>query len=142
MGKPAYIILECTLTLILETKSKIIYVLVYLTLSVLTLWNTSPVRGGADLPTPLIWLSVFSIFFLNRDLVLDVKDQNPKPQPSTLKIEASRIFRKIDIFGENPKKLKIRYLEIRCLIRKRSARALNGPIGPIFLDRSKHKPQT
>ena len=46
------------------------------------------------------------------------------------------------IFGENPKKLKIRYLEIRCLIRKRSARALNGPIGPIFLDRSKDKPQT
>ena len=73
---------------------------------------------------------------------MDEKDQNPKAQPSPFKIEALRMFWKIDIFGENPKKLKIRYLEIRCLIRKRSARALNGPIGPIFLDRSKDKPQT
>ena len=62
---------------------------------------------------------------------MDEKDQNPKAQPSTFKIVAHRIFWKIDIFGENPKKLKIRYLKIRCLIRKRSARALNGPIGPL-----------
>ena len=75
------------------------------------------------MPHPVIWLSegIF-IIFLNRDLVLDEKDQNPKAQPSTFKIEALRIFWKIDIFGENPKKLKIRYLEIRCLIQKRSAR--------------------
>ena len=29
---------------------------------------------------------VFSLFFSNRDFVLDVKDQNPKGQPSTFKI--------------------------------------------------------
>ena len=45
---------------------------------------------------------VFSLFFLNRNLVLDEKDQNPKAQPSPFKIEALRIFWKIDIFGENP----------------------------------------
>ena len=73
---------------------------------------------------------------------MNVKGQNPKSQPYTFKIDALGIFWKIDIFRENPKKLKIRYLEIRCLIRKRSARALNGPIGTIFLDRSKDKPQT
>ena len=53
---------------------------------------------------------------------MDDKNKNPKAQPSTFKIEALRIFLKIDIVGENPKKLKIRYLEIRCLIQKRSAR--------------------
>ena len=53
---------------------------------------------------------------------MDEKDQNPKAQPSTFKIVALRIFWKIDIFGENPKKLKIRYLEIRCFIQKRSAK--------------------
>ena len=66
---------------------------------------------------------------------MDEKDQNPKAQPSTFKIEALRIFWKIDIFGENPKKLKIRYLEIRCSIQKRSARDPQCRIGPIFLDR-------
>ena len=42
---------------------------------------------------PVIWLSegIF-IIFLNRDLVLDEKDQNPKAQPSTFKIVALRIF--------------------------------------------------
>ena len=45
---------------------------------------------------------------------MGVKGQNPKAQPSTFKIEALRFFWKIDIFRENPKKLKIRYLEIRC----------------------------
>ena len=74
---------------------------------------------------------------------MDEKDQNPKAQPSTFKIEALRNFWKIDVFGENPKKLKIRYLEIRCLIQKKGPPGtLNGPIGPIFLDRSKVKPQT
>ena len=73
---------------------------------------------------------------------MDVKDQNPKAQPSTFKIEALRIFWKIDIFGENPKKLKIRYLEIRCSSEKGPPGTLNGPIGPIFLDRSRDKQQT
>ena len=63
---------------------------------------------------------------------MDEKDQNPKAQPSTFKIEALRIFWKIDIFGENPKKLKIRYLEIRCIFQKGPPGTLNGPIGPIF----------
>ena len=73
---------------------------------------------------------------------MDEKDQNPKAQPSTFKIEALRIFWKIDFFWENPKKLKIRYLEIRCIFQKGPPGTLNGPIGPIFLDRSQDKPQT
>ena len=90
-----------------------------------------------------IWLSegIF-IIFLNWDLVLAQKDQNPKAQPCTFKIAALGIFWKINIFGENPKKLKICYLEIRCLIKKGLLGSLNGPIGPIFLDRSQDKPQT
>ena len=58
----------------------------------------------------------------NWDLVLDEKDQNPKAQPSTFEIVALRIFWKIDIFCENPKKLKIRYLENRCYIQESSAK--------------------
>ena len=73
---------------------------------------------------------------------MDVKGQNPKAQPSTFKIEALRFFWKIDIFRENPKKLKIRYLEIRCSSEKGPPGTLNGPIGPIFFDRSQDKPQT
>ena len=69
------------------------------------------------------------LFFLNRDLVLDEKDQNPKAQPSTFKIVALRIFWKIDIFCENPKKLKIRYLENRCYIQERSAKIKPRPLG-------------
>ena len=46
------------------------------------------------------------------------------------------------IFGENPKKLKIRYLEIRCIFQKGPPGTVHGPIGPIFLDRSQDKPQT
>ena len=60
---------------------------------------------------------------------MDEKDQNPKAQPSTFKIEALRIFWKIDIFGENPKKLKFRYLEIRCFIQKRSAKIKPSYLG-------------
>ena len=58
-----------------------------------------------DLPPPLLYgyWRVFSLFFLNWNLVLYEKDQNPKAQPSTFKIEALRIFWKIDFFGENPK---------------------------------------
>ena len=46
-----------------------------------------------DLPPMLIWLSegIF-IIFSNRDLVLDIKDQNPKAQPSTFKIQDLRFF--------------------------------------------------
>ena len=73
---------------------------------------------------------------------MDEKDQNPKAQPSPFKIEALRIFWKIDIFGENPKKLKIRYLEIRCSSEKGPPGTLNGPIGPIFLDRTQDRQQT
>ena len=63
---------------------------------------------------------------------MDVKGQNPKAQPSTFKIEALRFFWKIDIFRENPEKLRIRYLEIRCSSEKGPPGTLNGPIGPIF----------
>ena len=83
----------------------------------LTLW------GGADLPPLVLWLSedIFNIFF-NRGHVLYVKGQNPKAQHSTLKIVAQRIFWKIINFGSNPKKSKIRYLEIRLFIQKRPAK--------------------
>ena len=88
----------------------------------LTNWKD---RGGGQF-CPLPWLYgyrwVFSLFFSNRNLVLDVKDQNPKAQPSTFNIQALRFFRKIDIFGENPTKRKIRKLEIRLFIQKRSAK--------------------
>ena len=62
---------------------------------------------------------MFSIFFFNRGLVLDVKGQNPKAQPFTLKIVALRNFWKIFNFGKNPKKIKNCYLEIRLYIQKR-----------------------
>ena len=40
------------------------------------------------------------------------------------------------------KMLKIRYLEIRCFVEKSPPGTLNGPIGPIFLDRTQDKRQT
>ena len=40
---------------------------------------------------------------------MDVKDQNPKAQPSTIEIVALRYYWKIINFGKNPKKLKIRW---------------------------------
>ena len=46
-----------------------------------------------------------------RGLVLDIKGQNPKAEPSTLRIVALREFRKFINFGKNPKNLKFRYLE-------------------------------
>ena len=59
-----------------------------------------------------VW-RVFSLFFFSdRDLVLDVKDQIPKAQPSTFKIQALSFFLKRDIFGKNATKWKIRYSEI------------------------------
>ena len=42
------------------------------------------------LPCDMAIGGYFHYFFLNRDLVLDVKGQNPKAQPSTFKIEALR----------------------------------------------------
>ena len=59
------------------------------------------------------------IIFSNWDLVLDVKDQNPKAQPSTFKIVALRVFWNIDIFSKNKKKMKIRYITIRIFIQKK-----------------------
>ena len=83
-----------------------------------TLW-------GADLPPPLVVWLLEDIFYI---LFLDVKGQNPKAQPSTLKIIALRRFWKILNFGENPKSLKICYLEIRIFIQKRPAK-----IKPIWI---------
>ena len=60
--------------------------------------------------------------YSNWDLVLDIKDQNAKAQPSTFKIVSLRGFWKVDIFDENKKRLKIRYLEIRIFIKKSSAK--------------------
>ena len=72
---------------------------------------------------------IFSIFFFNRGLVLDVKGQNPKAQPSTLKIVALRNFWKIISFGKNPEMLKIRFLEIRLFIQKRPAKIKSRQVG-------------
>ena len=60
------------------------------------LFNKPKVMGGA-----VIWLSedIFNILF-NRGLVLDLKGQNPKAQPSTLKIVALRIFEKSSILAK------------------------------------------
>ena len=52
------------------------------------------------------------VIWLLEGTLMDVKDQNPKAQPSTFKIRALS-FWKNDIFGENPTKWKIRYFEIR-----------------------------
>ena len=50
---------------------------------------------------------------------MDVNGKNPKVQPSTLKIVA---LRKIINLGKNPKRLKIRYLEIRLFNEKSAAK--------------------
>ena len=50
---------------------------------------------------------------------MDVKGQNPKAQPSTLKTEAMRRFKKIINFAKNLKKLKIHYLKIGLFMEKR-----------------------
>ena len=69
------------------------------------------------------------ILFFNRGLVFDVKGQNPKAQPSTLKIVALRIFWRIINSGKNPEMLKIRYLEIRLFIQKRPAKIKPRQVG-------------
>ena len=55
------------------------------------LTNRKKEWGGQICPPWLYgYRRVFSLFFSNRDLVFDVKDQNPKAQPSTFKIVALR----------------------------------------------------
>ena len=70
-------------TLYLDLPMQVCLLRCLLTLSVPTLWNTSPVPGGADLP-PLnygYW-RMFSLFFLARVLNSAVKGQNLKAQQS------------------------------------------------------------
>ena len=76
-------------------------VLVFFTIKQIGVFNPhqagvseSLIRRGGQICPPLVYdyRRVFSLFFLNRDHVLDVKGQNPKAQPSTLKIEAQRNF--------------------------------------------------
>ena len=101
-----------------------------LTLSVLTLWNTSPVWGGQICPPfNYGYWRMFSSFFLARVLFLDVKGQNLKAQPSTSKNVALRALRKIYIFGQNLKKFKNRYLEIRLFIGKNAVKIKPRNIG-------------
>ena len=80
---------------------------------------------------PLCYMAIRGYFQFSffRGLVLDVKGQNPKAQPSTLKIVALRIFWKIINSGKNPEMLKIRYLEIRLFIQKRPAKIKRRHIG-------------
>ena len=67
----------------------------YLTLSIsgyLTNWKDQ--QGGRSAPHPPCYMAIrgYFHFFSNRDIVLDIKDQNPKAQPSTFKIVALRSF--------------------------------------------------
>ena len=86
-------------------------------------------RGRSDPPLLYGYPRTFLILFFNRGLVMDVKGQNPKAQPSTIKIVAPRNYWKIINFGKNPKKLKILYLEIRLFIHKSPARIKPRHIG-------------
>ena len=76
---------------------------------------------GADLP-PLLYghQRIFLLVILDIYLEWVVKVKNPKAQVSTWKTVILRIFWKIGNFGENPKKKKICYLEIRFFVKKRS----------------------
>ena len=71
-----------------------------LTLSGLTLWNTSRGRGGGRSAHPLIMAigGCFHYFLLARALSLDVKGQNLKAQLSTSENIALRAFGKTAIF--------------------------------------------
>ena len=64
-----------------------------LTLSLYRLFNKRNLKGGQICP-PLLYdyLRTFSILFFNRGLVMDVKGQNPKAEPSTIKIVALRYY--------------------------------------------------
>ena len=88
-------------------------------------------RGGGQICPPFnygYW-RMFSSSFLARVLFLDVKGQNLKAQPSTSKNVALRALRKICIFGQNLKKFKNRYLEIRLFIGKNAVKIKPRNIG-------------
>ena len=117
---------------LLFEKKKCWYVL---TLSLYRLFNKRNLKGGQICP-PLLYdyLRTFSILFFNRGLVMDVKGQNPKAEPSTIKIVALRYYWKIINFGKKPKKLKSRYLEILLFIHKRPVKIKPRHIGcSVFL---------
>ena len=71
-----------------------------LTLSGLTLWNTSPGQGGGRSAHPWIMAirACFHYFLLARVLSLDVKGRNLKAQLSTSENIALRAFGKTAIF--------------------------------------------
>ena len=87
------------------------------------LFNKPKLMGGGQICPPS-YMAIERYF-----LVLDVKGQNPKAQPSTLKIVALRIFWKIINFGKNPKMLEFCYLEIRLFIQKRPAKIKPRQVG-------------
>ena len=68
-------------------------------------------------------------------LVLDVKGQNSKAQPSTLKIVALRNFKKQNnqYWQKNPKKFKTRHLVIKLFIKKRPTKIKQAQRMPFFL---------
>ena len=76
-----------------------------LTLSVPTLWNTSPVPGGADLPALELWLleDVFIIFFSQGSL-LGCKVSESKSSAIYLKKCSPESFQKNLHFGPKLKK--------------------------------------
>ena len=119
-----------TLIELLRISRDYCYAINSLTLFLMAFLTNRTLWGGADLPPLVIWLSedIFNIFF-NRGHVLDVNGKNPKVQPSTLKIVALRTFWKIINLGKNPKRLKIRYLEIRLFIQKRPGKFKPQHIG-------------
>ena len=91
----------------------------HLTLSLMGFLTNRTLWGGRS----------FSILFFNRGLVIAVKGQNLKAQPSSLKIVAQKNYWKTINFGKNPKKLKPPYLEIRLFIHKRPAKFKQRHIG-------------
>ena len=67
-------------------------------------------------------------------LVLDVKGQNSKAQPSTSKIVALRNFKKQNnqYWQKNPKKFKTRHLVIKLFIQKRPTKIKQAQRMPFF----------
>ena len=87
-------------------------------LSPLHIWVFNKLKG-------LVYVAIegfFHYLFLNKDLVLNIQDQNQKEHPSSFKIEALRTFWKFIFFGKNQTYLTICYLEIKLFIPKRSAK--------------------
>ena len=88
--------------------------------------------GGGGRSAPPSYIAnggYFQYSFFNRGLVLRVKGQNPKAQPSTLKIVALREFKKKSIVAKILKNLKIQNLEIRLFIQRRPAKFKLSHIG-------------